>query len=77
MFSSHLTFNEEVKTITDGQLTKIAGDAFREMEVDFKRYGVARGIKLRPGVMTILAFGKEIILEKSPVLKNTIFPQQV
>lgn len=65
MFSSHLTFKEEVKSITDGQLTKIAIDAYKEMEADFPQYNIARPRKLLPGVMIIMAFGKEIILVSS------------
>lgn len=65
MWSSHLTFNEEVKTITAGQLTKIAVDAYKEMEADFMRYDISDDFTLLPGVMSILAFDKEIILASS------------
>ena len=70
VYSSYLTFNEDVSSITDGQLKKIAMDAFQEMEAEVKQYKPdppAENGKLAilPGVMTIMAFDKEIILASS------------
>ncbi|CAM1510070.1 Fc.00g004050.m01.CDS01 [Cosmosporella sp. VM-42] len=65
LWSSHLKFKEEVKSITSGQLTKIAIDAYKEMEADFKQYEIQGDEALLPDVMSILAFGTEIILASS------------
>ncbi|PNY28635.1 Uncharacterized protein TCAP_01443 [Tolypocladium capitatum] len=68
-FSTHLTFNGKVADITDGQLSKIAADAYKEMEVDILQYSPKYNKlgkpKYLPGVMTIMAFGNEIILSSS------------
>lgn len=63
MWSSHLTFSSSVDTITDGQLWQLARDAYNEMIPDRVQYGI--GKKWQPGVMTVLAFGNEIIFSSS------------
>ena len=70
VFSSHLTFNEEVTAITDGQLRKMAEDAFKEMEVNIMKYEPRMNKKLgrptmQPGVITVLALQREIFLSSS------------
>lgn len=70
VFSSHITFNEDVGDITDGQLRKIAEDAFQEMESNIMLYEPKWDRKLgrpkmQPGVITILAVRKEIFLSSS------------
>lgn len=63
MWSSHLTFSSSVDTITDGQLWQLARDAYNEIEPDREQYDI--GKKRQPGVMTVLAFGNEIIFASS------------
>ncbi|UKZ74642.1 hypothetical protein TrVFT333_002312 [Trichoderma virens FT-333] len=69
VFSSHITFEENVEVITDGQLLKMAGDAFAEMEADFLQYAPyldkTGKPKMLPGAMSILAAGNEIFLSSS------------
>ncbi|KND93462.1 hypothetical protein TOPH_01958 [Tolypocladium ophioglossoides CBS 100239] len=70
VFSTHLTFNGKVADITNGQLKKIAVDAYKEMEVDILQYNPTRDLRsgkpqYLPGAMTIMAFGNEIILSSS------------
>jgi hypothetical protein len=64
LLSSHITFNEEVSTITDGQLWKIAIDAYNEMVPELQQYDVGLGKNL-PGAMGLIAFGKELIIASS------------
>lgn len=63
MWSSHLTFGQPVESITDAQLWQIVIDAYNEMTPDLAQYQL--GKKNKPNVMTILAFGSEIILASS------------
>lgn len=63
LWSSHLTFAKSVDSITDGQLWQLARDAFNEMPPDRIQYGI--GKKWQAGVMTVLAFGNEIIFASS------------
>ncbi|EHK23192.1 uncharacterized protein TRIVIDRAFT_60146 [Trichoderma virens Gv29-8] len=69
VFSSHITFKENVEVITDGQLLRMAGDAFAEMEADFLQYAPYLDKngkpKMLPGAMSILAAGNEIFLSSS------------
>ncbi|KAF4953315.1 hypothetical protein FGADI_6081 [Fusarium gaditjirri] len=71
LFSSYLVFNEPVSSITDGQLRMIAQVAHGEMEKDMQQYKPAFFPKgstkpsYLPSVMTIVAFGNEIILSSS------------
>lgn len=71
IFSTHLKFNEDVADITNGQLRKIAEDAYQEMTRDFLQYSPKMENKKQgkpamiPAVLTILAFGKEIIISSS------------
>ncbi|KAL6851337.1 hypothetical protein ACO1O0_008465 [Amphichorda felina] len=71
VFSTHLTFNDDVAGITNGQLRKIAEDAFQEMTRDFLQYRPKMANRKQgkpamiPAVLTILAFGNEIILSSS------------
>ncbi|KAH7226265.1 hypothetical protein BKA60DRAFT_629806 [Fusarium oxysporum] len=71
IWSSYLVFNEPVSSITDGQLRMIAQVAHQEMEKDMRQYkpgffvkGTTKPVYL-PSVMTIVAFGNEIILSSS------------
>ena len=71
VFSSHLKFNGNVADITDGQLRKIAEDAYQEMVENFMLYSPEMDEEIEgkpvmiPAVITILAFGNEIILSSS------------
>ncbi|KAF5576651.1 hypothetical protein FPANT_10827 [Fusarium pseudoanthophilum] len=71
LFSSYLVFNEPVSSITDGQLRQIAQVAHGEMEKDMQQYEPTVLVKgsgkpaYLPSVMTIVAFGNEIILSSS------------
>ncbi|KAI9372874.1 hypothetical protein BJX61DRAFT_542311 [Aspergillus egyptiacus] len=63
VFTSHLTFSEPVSSISDGQLWKIAADAYKEIDRDRQYYKVGK-----PAVgqaMAVIAFGNEIILASS------------
>lgn len=62
-WSSHFEFAQPVSTITDGQLWSMALDAYKEMVADAKQYGV--GNRNRPGAMSVLAFGNELIFASS------------
>ncbi|KAH7253664.1 uncharacterized protein BKA55DRAFT_511007 [Fusarium redolens] len=71
LWSSYLVFNEPVSSITDGQLRMIAQVGHQEMEKDMRQYkpgffvkGTTKPVYL-PSVMTIVAFGNEIILSSS------------
>lgn len=70
VFSTYLVFNEPVSSITSGQLRQIVSDAIDEMTQDIMQYRpepddrTGRPQRL-PGVMTIMAFDKEIILASS------------
>lgn len=63
VFSTHLTFNEPVSSITNGQLAQMLKDAWKEMSIDGEQYGY--GMKRWPGVVTFFAFGNEVILSSS------------
>ncbi|KAL7819167.1 hypothetical protein V8C44DRAFT_130287 [Trichoderma aethiopicum] len=63
VFSTHLTFNEPVSSITNGQLAQMLGDAWFEMGADGKQYGF--GDTRLPSIMTFFAFGNEVILSSS------------
>jgi hypothetical protein len=60
-YSSHLTFKEPVSTITDGQLWQMVDDALKEIPPVLAQYGISKKKGLST-VMTVLAFGNEIIL---------------
>lgn len=64
VFNSHIIFNQDVSTITDGQLVQIAIDAYGEIDAVQKQYQLNKG-KTTPRVMSILAFDSEIILVSS------------
>ncbi|KAF5626140.1 hypothetical protein F52700_8857 [Fusarium sp. NRRL 52700] len=71
LFSSYLVFKDPVSSITDGQLRMMAQVAHGEMEKDMQQYkptvfpkGSTKPSYL-PSVMTIVAFGNEIILSSS------------
>lgn len=63
VYSSHLTFASSVDALSDSQLWTIAADGFREMDAARLQYSIKKG--LVPRVMTVLAFGNEIILASS------------
>ncbi|RYP70472.1 hypothetical protein DL769_004961 [Monosporascus sp. CRB-8-3] len=63
VWTSHLQFKNPVSEITDGQLWKIARDAWDEAQIDRDQYGLSDYSK--PSAMTILAWGNEIILASS------------
>lgn len=68
VFSSYITFKSEVtpEHITNGQLIKIALDAYDEMvnnAVD--QYRARNALRDIPGVVTAVAFGNELILSSS------------
>lgn len=63
LFSSHLTFNDDVSSITDGQLTQMALDAYNEIAGARTQYGLNRDTQ--PGALSVMAFDKEIILASS------------
>ncbi|KAK2811107.1 hypothetical protein FQN50_002443 [Emmonsiellopsis sp. PD_5] len=63
LFTSHLTFKDDVEDIGDGILWGIALNATKEMEEERKQYEI--GIRAVPNAMTILAWDKEIILASS------------
>ncbi|KAK2609216.1 hypothetical protein QQS21_002298 [Conoideocrella luteorostrata] len=71
LFSSHLKFKNDVSSISDLQLKQIAYDAYPEMVRDMLQYKPVldrtnKGFPERlPGVMTLLAWGNEIILASS------------
>lgn len=68
-FTSHITFNGPVSQITDGQLWKIAFTGYDYIEADMSQYQV--GKKFKPGALTILAWGNEIILASSQKGSNS------
>ncbi|EHK49170.1 uncharacterized protein TrAtP1_000228 [Trichoderma atroviride] len=63
VFSTHLTFNEPVSSITNGQLAQMVEDARKEALVDLEQYDFNE--KRLPSVITIFAFGNEVILSTS------------
>lgn len=70
VFSTHITFKGSVEDITARQLKKLAADAYEEMEVDILQYKPRMDKKkgtprMLPGVVTILAAGKEVFLSSS------------
>lgn len=68
-FSSHITFNGPVSQITDGQLWNLAFKAYSYLDADMSQYKIDAGFK--PGAMTILAWGNEIILASSQKGSNS------
>ncbi|RSL41118.1 hypothetical protein CEP53_012951 [Fusarium sp. AF-6] len=70
-WSSYLTFWDDVREISDGQLKKMAIDAYMEMEADALQYKLQpeskenKRAKRTPGVMTILAWPHGILLASS------------
>ncbi|KAM6512103.1 hypothetical protein FALCPG4_017086 [Fusarium falciforme] len=70
-WSSYLTFWGDVSDITDGQLKKMAIDAYKEMEADALQYKLIpeskenKRARRTPGVMTILAWPHGILLASS------------
>ncbi|KAI6345081.1 hypothetical protein MCOR25_011056 [Pyricularia grisea] len=63
VFTSHLTFKEEVSSISDSVLLTMAADGLQETKIFMDEYGITEvGL---PAVMTVLASGKEIILASS------------
>ncbi|KAK6840160.1 hypothetical protein PG987_006026 [Apiospora arundinis] len=78
VYSSHLTFKDDVSSITDGQLRSIAHNAFDEMKQVMVKYGLTvkddpttAAPAQTPQVMAILAFGKEIILSSAQRGRDT------
>ncbi|KAK4078065.1 hypothetical protein Purlil1_12086 [Purpureocillium lilacinum] len=65
VFSSYIKFKEDVSQITNGQLVQIALDGYEEMERNAHEQYKAERQKDIPGVMTVLAYGNEIILGSS------------
>ncbi|KAK4222285.1 hypothetical protein QBC38DRAFT_519445 [Podospora fimiseda] len=79
MCSAHLTFKKPVSELfTDGQLWKMAKDAYDEMMIELDQYGIAidpayplnhkknmQRQRWRPNAMGIMAWGNEIILASS------------
>lgn len=63
VFSTHLTFNEPVSSITNGQLAQMLKDAWKELAIDAQQYSL--NTKRLPGVVTFFAFGNEVILSSS------------
>lgn len=64
LYSSHITFNGPVSQITDGQLWQLALDAYSFLEADMNQYGISIK-KQKPGAMTVIAWGNEIIFASS------------
>ncbi|RSL78309.1 hypothetical protein CEP51_008324 [Fusarium floridanum] len=70
-WSSYLTFWDDVRDVSDGQLKKMAIDAYKEMEADALQYKLQpesrenKRAKRTPGVMTILAWPHGILLASS------------
>lgn len=66
VYASHIKFNEktDIEHISDKQFTQLAFDAFKEMDSMVTKYGANKG-KTMPGVMTALAFDKDIIFTSS------------
>lgn len=63
VFSTHLTFNEPVSSITNGQLAQMLKDAWQEMSIDAEQYDY--GKNRLPNVVTFFAFENEVILSTS------------
>ncbi|KAK2882543.1 hypothetical protein FQN49_000228 [Arthroderma sp. PD_2] len=72
LFSTHLTFENDVADITDAQLWKMAHDAIGEMAADIEQYGL-REDKQGPRAMGIMAWGREIIITSSQKGKISLF----
>ncbi|KAF3389738.1 hypothetical protein DPV78_011380 [Talaromyces pinophilus] len=68
-FTSHITFNGPVSQITVGQMWKIAFTAYDYIEADMSQYQINPNFK--PGALTILAWGNEIILASSQKGSNS------
>lgn len=64
-WSSHIKFKSPVSAISDGQLWKIADDAYSEMLLDIGVYEIPPNKKNQPRAMAVLAFDKGIILASS------------
>ncbi|KAK3896774.1 hypothetical protein C8A05DRAFT_20327 [Staphylotrichum tortipilum] len=65
VWTSHIVLNGPVSRFTDGQLWRIALDAWNEIHPDMAQYGIPRTKNLTPLAMSILAFDNEIILASS------------
>lgn len=70
VFSTHLIFKNSVKEISDGQMVQLAYDATKEMGKDLEQYGAKNKAgrpfpPSTPTVVTIMAFGKEVIIASS------------
>lgn len=63
IFTSHLSFSQDVSAFSDGQLVQIGFDAYEEMLVELSAYGFTQYAK--PSVMTVFAIGQEIFLATS------------
>ena len=83
VFSSHLTFNKPVAEIGDGELMKIAQDAYVEMKLDFEQYKPNAGPHKKfddikdsmPAAMGFLAIGNEIYLSSSSRGFGSLIPR--
>ncbi|PWY96629.1 hypothetical protein BO94DRAFT_541429 [Aspergillus sclerotioniger CBS 115572] len=64
LWSSHLTFNSPVSTITDAQLWQMALDGYNEIQDDMDLYSIT-GRNNKPNALTVLAFEDEIIIASS------------
>ncbi|KAH7114167.1 hypothetical protein B0J13DRAFT_533679 [Dactylonectria estremocensis] len=67
--SSFVDFRSGV-TLTDGQIFKIALDAYKEMTPALEQYGAASN-KIRGSVMTVLAFEDRVIIASSQKGKSS------
>lgn len=67
MWSSRLTFRQDVGGITVGQLWQLALDAYQEMQVDFDQYEIVEKQKNKdmPSAMGVLAWGNQLIFASS------------
>jgi hypothetical protein len=63
VFSTHLTFNEPVSSITNGQLAQMLQDAWKELAIDAQQYDY--GKNRWPNVVSFFAFDNEVILSSS------------
>lgn len=64
--SSHLTFKNPVSEISDGQLIRLALDAYDEIRPEITRYVTGNSRRSAvPRAMNALAFGNEVILVSS------------
>ncbi|RYP45986.1 hypothetical protein DL768_007736 [Monosporascus sp. mg162] len=63
VWTSHIQFKNPVSEITDRQIWQIARDAWDEVQIDREQYGISD--RSKPGAMTVLAWGNEMILASS------------